>query len=255
MAAQDPWVDQQEIARLAAIGQMHDMRVTHVTSTPPPLANHQLVNASSGETDIHSPVEVLDPVRTTFGGPIALDPASSATANERVKAETYWTEPSYTVVGRMEHDGAPIRHYVDWGALSRPWDAANVFLNPPFGTPDSACKPLCTKVKCRKRGWHTYAALPGMSHWVDYFIGEYKCGHLDEGIIITFASTSEGWFQPLMPYPVCFPRKRTNYLLPDGMVYKGVTKGSALTYVGPNARRFAEVFSALGTVKVDVAQL
>jgi hypothetical protein len=218
--------------------------------SPITLAPHQLINATSGETDIHTPPEVLDLMREVFGGNPELDPASSAAANERVKAATFWTEPTYEVTGRMDHDGAPIRRYVDWGALSRSWKARTLWLNPPFGTPDSVCKSGCTKVKCRKRGWHTAESLPGMAHWTQHLVREYVASHYEEAIIITFASTSEGWFQPLAPYPVCQPRKRINYVLPDGTPYRGVTKGSVLTYLGPNVARFAAVFSKLGTVKV-----
>lgn len=208
------------------------------------------INQTSYDQDVHTPPHVLDMVREVFGGTIHLDPASSAVANERVGAKTFWTQPTYEVVGRMECDGAPIRHYVDWGALSRPWEAENAFVNPPFGTPDSACKPGCTKVRCRKRGWHTHTALPGMRHWTDHLTQQHENGALGEAIIITFASTSEGWFQPLMPYPVCLPRKRINYLLPDGTVYRGVTKGSCLHYIGSDVARFAATFSRLGTIKV-----
>lgn len=212
------------------------------------LASHQLANQTSFDTDIHTPIDILDMAREVMGS-IDVDPASSAAANERVRAKTFYTESSYDVVGRMEHDGMPIRQYADWGGISQAWEG-NVWMNPPFGTPDSACKSGCTKKRCAKRGWHTSMALPGMADWIDRFIEEYTRGVMTQGICITFAATSEGWFQPLMPYPVCFPRKRTNYLLPDGTVYRGVTKGSCCHYLGPNLKRFAEVFSRLGAVKV-----
>jgi len=244
-----PLSDREYLAQLAAARRARGEDPNATYSMPSP-ASHQLCNQTSFDTDLHTPPEILDMVREVFGGTISLDPASSAAANERVRAETFWTESAYEVVGRMEHDGAPIRRYVDWGALNRSWNAETLWLNAPFGTPDSACKPGCTKVRCRKRGWHTAAPLPGMRHWISHLVGEHEAGRYKEAITITFASLSEGWFQPLAAYPVCQPHKRINYLLPDGTVYRGVTKGSVLTYVGPNVARFAEVFNRLGTVKV-----
>ena len=65
---------------------------------------------------------------------------------------------------------------------------------------------------------------------------------------ITFASTSERWFQPLFAYPLCFLHPRTNYLLPDGSPKRGVTKGSVVAYLGDNVGGFIEAFGPLGCV-------
>jgi len=51
-------------------------------------------------------------------------------------------------------------------------------------------------------------------------------------------------------FPQCFLQPRTNYYLPDGSLKKGVTKGSVVTYMGPNLKRFREVFTKHGVVKV-----
>lgn len=212
----------------------------------PDLAPHQLVNQSSGETEIYTPPDIVAGWQVVLGD-IDLDPASSEAANRSIRAKTIYTEPTFGVVGAM--GGLPIRRYIDWGGLSKPW-CGKVVLNPPFGSPENACKPHCTKKGCAKRGWHTATDLPGMNHWVNHFIGEHVAGRLTEGIFLCFAATSESWFQPLAYYPVCFPRKRTNYHLPDGTLYKGVTKGSCLHYVGPNVARFAKVFEPMGRVKV-----
>ncbi len=209
---------------------------------------HQLILQSSGNTEIYTPPDIVDGWHEVLGE-IDLDPASSEIANRTIRAKTIYTEPAYDVLLERASDGAPIRRYVDWGGLSKPW-CGKVGNNPPFGSPECACKDGCTKKGCTKRGWHTATDLPGMNHWVNHFVGEYKATRLTEGIFLCFAATSEGWFQPLMQYAQCFPRKRTNYYLPDGTLYKGVTKGSCLTYVGPNVDRFAEVFESMGTIKV-----
>lgn len=69
-------------------------------------------------------------------------------------------------------------------------------------------------------------------------------------LCITYACTSEAWFQPLAQRPQCYLSPRTNYLLPDGTVFKGVPKGSVVTYFGGNLDLFAEHFGKLGTVKI-----
>ncbi len=216
------------------------------------LAPHQLVNQSSGNTEIYSPPDIVAGWHAVLGE-IDLDPASSEIANQIIRARTIYTEPAFDVVGEMEcaHtlEPLPIRSYVDWGGLSWEWHGRTV-LNPPFGSPENFCQPNCSKKGCIKRGWHTATDLPGMNHWVNHFVGEHEAERLTEGIFLCFAATSEGWFQPLMRYPQCYPKKRTNYYLPDGTLYKGVTKGSCLTYVGPNVARFAEVFESMGTIKV-----
>ena len=47
-----------------------------------------------------------------------------------------------------------------------------------------------------------------------------------------------------------FLSPRTNYLLPDGTVYRGVTKGSVVTYFGASLSRFHQYFSPFGVIKV-----
>lgn len=55
-----------------------------------------------------------------------------------------------------------------------------------------------------------------------------------QACMITFASTSEGWFRPLMDYPQFFFTGRTNYLDSTTMrPVKGVPKGSVITYFPP----------------------
>lgn len=107
--------------------------------------------------------------------------------------------------------------------LSREW-FGTVWMNHPFGKTEN---PL----------------------WIQKFLEEYRSGRMQAGCCITFACTSERWFRPLLEFAQCFLSPRTNYLLPDGSVKKGVTKGSVVTYVGPDFERFACVFAAHGVPK------
>lgn len=89
--------------------------------------------------------------------------------------------------------------------------------------------------------------------WIKKLEREFMLeGHVAQACCITFACTSEAWFQPLLRRPQCFLHPRTNYLLPDGSVLKGVTKGSVVTYYGRSVTEFAKAFEALGVVKVRV---
>lgn len=79
---------------------------------------------------------------------------------------------------------------------------------------------------------------------------EYAQGRATQGCCITFAATSEAWFQPLLRRPQCYISPRTNYFMPDGTKKAGVTKGSVVTYFGDNIEAFAREFRAFGVIKV-----
>lgn len=115
---------------------------------------------------------------------------------------------------------------VEDNGLALPW-FGNVWLNHPFGRVQN---PL----------------------WINKLVSEYADQNIWQACAITYACTSEKWFAPLFAYPMCFLQPRTNYLLPDGTVYKGVTKGSVVTYLGPYVERFIQSFSNLGSIMLPV---
>lgn len=82
--------------------------------------------------------------------------------------------------------------------------------------------------------------------WITKLVEEFQSGHVEQACCITFASTSEAWFTPLFAFPLCFLSPRTNYLLPDGSVKRGVTKGSVVAYLGANEAEFARQFRQMG---------
>lgn len=84
--------------------------------------------------------------------------------------------------------------------------------------------------------------------WVDKLISSYTHGDVSQACCITFASTSEKWFRPLLRFPQCYLSPRTNYIRLDGTPAKGVTKGSVVTYLGSNFHAFAKEFDPLGNV-------
>ena len=151
----------------------------------------------------------------------------------------YYTPPAiieaaYLVLGTIDLDPASseaanervkaIRIFTDADdGLSQEW-IGKVWMNHPFGKKQN-------------------------SKWIAKLEEEYRAGRVTEACCITYACTSEKWFQPLLQRPQCFLCPRTNYLLPNGSVKKGVTKGSVVTYFGENVAGFAEAFASLGVVK------
>lgn len=210
----------------------------------------QLINQSSGDVEIYTPPEILDRARQVLGR-IDIDPASSAAANVRVKARKFYCAPVFETL-KHRINRLPVRAYVDEGGLSLPWKG-HAFMNPPFTQLECACRPWCAKERCKRRGWHTASDLPGTGEWVQQMEREHAVNNVTQAIVVTFAATSEQWFQPLLNRPQCFPSPRTNYLKPDGSVYRGVTKGSAITYYGPDVARFERAFRDLGTIKIPFA--
>jgi ParB family chromosome partitioning protein len=98
---------------------------------------------------------------------------------------------------------------------------------------------------------HPFSAA-GNPVWVRKLVEEYEAGRVVEACCICFAATSERWFQPLAVRPQCYMSPRTNYYLPDGTKKPGVTKGSVVTYFGPNPQRFADAFRRFGVVKAAI---
>lgn len=142
-------------------------------------------------------------------------------------------EAARRVMGRIDLDPASSAaanqtvqarciYTVERDGLSRPW-GLNVWLNHPFGRQTN--KP-----------------------WIDKLCFEYQIGNVKQACCITFACTSEAWFQPLFDYPQCYLSPRVNYLGPDGKPVKGCTKGSVVTYLGANVGAFISEFRSMGRV-------
>jgi hypothetical protein len=193
------------------------------------MTSHQLVNQTSGDVELYTPPTIIEAARTAMGG-IDLDPASCDYANEHfVKATAYWT---------ALEDG-----------LSQEWHG-RVWMNHPFGKAEKACEDPCKKKTCQARGYHRIKDKPGNADWINKLVHEYTVLRTTAACCITFASTSEAWFKPLLLRPQCFLTPRTNYITPDGKVADGVTKGSVVTYFGTDVWSFYQAFRELGVIHV-----
>ncbi|PSW53048.1 hypothetical protein [Photobacterium leiognathi] len=196
--------------------------------------NANLINQTSGDVEWYTPDLWVNAAREVMGS-IELDPASSFTANLTVLADRYFDQQT---------DG-----------LAQPWIANTLWMNHPFHRGEAPCpsdRSKCKKKSCVSRGYHIDKAIPSNMDWVNKLISEYQAGNVREAICISFASTSEGWFRKLLKYPQCFPDGRVQYHKPDGSLVNNVTKGSCITYLGPNYLTFADVFKRFGTVKIAI---
>lgn len=91
--------------------------------------------------------------------------------------------------------------------------------------------------------------------WIAKLDTEFASKNITAACCITYASTSEQWFQPLLKRPQCFLVPRTNFLLPNGKPKPGVQKGSVVTYFGQNLWAFYHAFKHLGVVKIRPGDL
>ncbi|MBU2113680.1 MAG: hypothetical protein KKE94_07885 [Gammaproteobacteria bacterium] len=193
--------------------------------------NANLVNQTSGENgfEYYTPPEWTEAAREVMGG-IDLDPASCEFANQWIGASRIFTK---------DNDG-----------LQQEWHG-RVWMNHPFHRGEAACKAKCKKLTCQRRGHCITEDIHGNADWINKLLAEYQAGRVTEALIICFCSSSETWFWPLLDLPQCFPKTRVHYIGSDGKKAQGSTKGSVITYLGPNVARFAQVFGQLGKIRVS----
>lgn len=165
------------------------------------IAKHQLVNQNSGNAEWYTPGWIVDAARRVMRS-IDLDPASSATANEVVRAKAYFD---------FEADG-----------LRQLW-YGNVWMNHPFGR--SANK-----------------------KWINKLVSSYEEGLVTSACCLTWASIETSWFAPLRRYPLWFPNGRIRFLDERLQERGSATKSAVVTYLGPDVKRFADVFGRMGGV-------
>lgn len=175
---------------------------------------HQ-VQANTGHTEWVTPPYILDAARSAMysdetGGNIELDPATTPLANSVVRALRIYT---------AEDNG-----------LALPWDARNVWLNPPY---------------TRK----------GMEAFVDKLVAEYEAERFGELIAITNAATDTQWAKKLglAASAICLLEGRVRFLrqADDGQFYtpkNGSLQGQMVWYVSPHydPDRFGMAFEQLG---------
>lgn len=148
-----------------------------------------------------TPDEVLDAARKLFGGEIELDAASSEKANERIKAKRIFT--------------------IETNALLQRWDAASVWLNPPYS-----------------RG--------SMGPFTDWFLRQRI--YFVQGLMLVNVDTSTVWFQKLQAtFDHVYFRERLAFIDPDtGLKVDNNRYQQAIFYSGNRFQHFREIFQCFG---------
>jgi hypothetical protein len=160
----------------------------------------------------YSPPNVLAAARKVLGGRIDLDPASDATANEKVKAKKIYTK-----------DDVP-------SALEREWVAKRLWMNPPYNPAGTAEKFVVRLVGQYKRG-NVEAALVLLNgysfdaNWFQKYLFNYQ---------ICFTSASS--------------RVKRGFWRPEGLQRGEPNVGPVIVYLGPEAEKFERVFKEFGKV-------
>src|SRR3990167_4969541 len=145
---------------------------------------------SSASVEWATPQSFYDYINTYFD-PFDLDPAAT---DENHKAPAYYTK---------EQDG-----------LRQPW-FGKVFINPPYQEPERACRSVCLKKRCIKRGWHTDVDLPGMDDWVRKTIHEVQTNpKVEKAVMLLPARTDTKWYHELVlenAHTIYFIKGRLNF--------------------------------------------
>ena len=175
-----------------------------------------------------TPAPIIAAARYTFGGTIALDPASSPVINQVVQAERFYA---------AEEDG-----------LVQPWDASTLWLNPP-GTSQSQGKTVKS------------------AHWFKRLWREFRGGYVGEAIALCYRAGSVGVLgAEMLGYPLCITAYRGNPVInasgrisyetiEDGLrvAQTSNTQSSVIVLLSNNPQtvaRFRESFEAFGVIKV-----
>jgi ParB family chromosome partitioning protein len=117
--------------------------------------------------------------------------------------------------------------------LAQPWDG-RVWLNPPYGT----------------TGGQSNQGI-----WAQKLVAEYTMFNVTAAILLVKAALGYEWFESLWyDWPVCFPRQRLSFMLPDGNDDGQSKQASALFYFGPDVGRFTETFRPFGRVIMPEAK-
>lgn len=88
---------------------------------------------------------------------------------------------------------------VDWNKYEGPF-----WMNPPYGSPEKACKPGCQLARCESRGGHLEKDFPGIIAWVRKAYDESAQGATVVGLLPYRPDTL--WWNTYVAYAVA--RKR-----------------------------------------------
>lgn len=157
----------------------------------------------------YTPVPIVEAARAAMGR-ITLDPASSAIANEIVKADRYYT---------AEDDG-----------LVQPW-SGSVLLNPPGGKHPEIGRSLTLLFWQRLCDAFLTQQIE-QAVWIGYSLEQLQTLQASGVCPIRF--------------PICIPAKRIAFVGRG----TSPSHGNFITYMGPRQQQFAEAFASIGAVRL-----
>ena len=210
----------------------------------------------SESVDHYTPSRIVEAARATMGR-IDLDPFSSAEANKIVQATVFY-------------DGSPGRN-----AWQKRW-AGNVFINPPGGAVDDAgnrIEPDCSATgdcglppghyhvgrhSAQRRAWFKLAAeyTSGRVHravFVCFSLELLQTTQSGDPILFRQTPSDEPVILPIpLEFPICYPRRRVEYVRPGGAVGKSPPHSSCIVYLTSrgDTSRFEQEFSRFGRIVV-----
>ncbi len=180
---------------------------------------------SAASVEWHTPPDIVNAVRHTLRF-IALDPASSESANQLIQAHEYYSS----------------------SGLEKPWRGP-LFVNPPGKSPSNPGgqaawwnKLVCEWIGGPHENWEESVTE---NSWDAIFLGF----SLE---LLQTAQRYDVW-QPL-DFMHCIPRKRIKFQSADGSPMKSPTHGNIiclLTRSEDTRRRFHEAFESIGYVGGD----
>ena len=159
------------------------------------------------------------------------------------RSEEYYTPTEYieaarTVLGEIDLDPASCAMAQETVRAKRYFTKATdglvqawygrVFLNPPYGTT---------------------AGESNQGLWAEKLIAEHRGGNVEAAVLLVKAALGYEWFERLWyEWPVCFPRRRLSFRMPDGSDDGQSKQASALFYFGEDIGRFVKIFRPFGRV-------
>jgi len=165
---------------------------------------------SSMSNEWYTPPWVFDLVRKL--GPIGLDPASNSTAQRWINAAQWYGEAE---------DG-----------MKRSWKTTEgLWLNPPYG------------LKNLKRG------IYGANRWILKAIDSYHMGCFPWAVLLVRGdSEAVHWLE--LSAMSCEPYKRIAFICLEAKEKQNPVPGCRFWYLGQEPKRFAEVFSEVGAIRI-----
>ena len=167
------------------------------------------------------------PRRAIVGGTVTARPQLMSSESGEWDTPPHIVDAVRSVLGGIDLDPASsdlanrtvraTRYYTkEQDGFLYPW-CGRVYMNPPYGREIGA--------------------------WVEALRAHYRARHVSEAIALLPARTDTAWWRLTQDYPVCFLHGRLHF---SGHATSAPFP-SALVYLGPDARTFAEVLSDIGT--------